>query len=151
MADKNKELNTTIRLINNKLHFQGTTGSHEPVSIDYIAPLGDDLGYTSLELFLMSLSSCLGSAMLVFLRRMNKTISNFDIEASGIRKEEHPTGFSSIHLAVHVQSPDVTLAELAKVSSMAEEKYCPVWSMIDKAVKVETSFHITAKIPETVD
>jgi hypothetical protein len=74
MADKNKELNTTVRLVNNKLHFHGTTGNQEPVSIDYIAPMGDDLGYTSLELFLMSLSSCVGSAMLVFLRRMNKTI-----------------------------------------------------------------------------
>jgi putative redox protein len=150
MADKNKELNTTIRLVSNKLHFQGTTGNHEPVSIDYIAPLGDDLGYTSLELFLMSLSSCIGSAMLVFLRRMNKTILYFEIGARGIRKEEHPTGFSSIHLAVHVQSPDTNEAELAKVLSLAEEKYCPVWSMIDKAVKVETSFHITAEITETV-
>jgi putative redox protein len=147
MADKNKELNTTVRLINNKLHFQGTTGNHEPVSIDYIAPLGDDLGYTSLELFLMSLSSCLGSAMLVFLRRMNKTILHFEIDARGIRKEEHPTGFSTIHLAVHVQSPDITVAELAKVSSMAEEKYCPLWSMIDKSVIVETSFHLAAQVP----
>jgi putative redox protein len=151
MADKNKELNTTIRLINNKLHFQGNSGNNEPVSIDYIAPLGDDLGYTSLELFLMSLSSCVGSAILVFLRRMNKTIRDFKIDAKGIRKEEHPTGFTSIHLAVHVQSPDITLAELAKVSLLAEEKYCPVWSMIDKAVTVETSFQITAEVSQAVE
>jgi putative redox protein len=151
MADKNKELNTTVRLVNNKLHFHGTTGNQEPVSIDYIAPMGDDLGYTSLELFLMSLSSCVGSAMLVFLRRMNKTIFDFEINARGIRKEEHPTGFRSIHLAVHVQSPDITVAELAKVSSLAEEKYCPVWSMMDKAVSVVTSFHVTADLPQPAE
>ena len=75
MTDKSKELNTTVKLINNKLNFIGNAGSNDPVSIDYIAPLGDDLGYTSLELLLLSLSSCVGSAVLTFLRRMGRTIS----------------------------------------------------------------------------
>jgi uncharacterized OsmC-like protein len=74
----------------------------------------------------------------------------FEIGARGIRKEEHPTGFSSIHLAVHVQSPHITVAELAKVSSMAEEKCCPVWSMMNKDITVEPSFQITAEVPQTV-
>ncbi|MBI2419214.1 MAG: hypothetical protein HYV28_15200 [Ignavibacteriales bacterium] len=44
--DKSKELQTSIRLINNKLHFTGTTGCGEPISIDYTPTLGDNLGYT---------------------------------------------------------------------------------------------------------
>ena len=106
MTDKSKELNSTIRLVNDKLHFTGTVSGNEPVSIDYIPPLGDDLGYTSLELLLLSLSSCMGSAILTFLRRMNKTITNFEINARGIRREEHPTGFKNIFIEIKLTSPD---------------------------------------------
>jgi putative redox protein len=73
--DKSKELISSIRLINDKLHFEGTAGDSIPVSIDYTPPLGDNLGYTSLELLLLSLSSCIGSSVLTFLRKMRKTIT----------------------------------------------------------------------------
>ena len=39
MADKNKELNASIELVNDRLHFIGKVGENAPVSIDYIAPL----------------------------------------------------------------------------------------------------------------
>jgi len=63
MSDKSKELNSSIRLVNDKLHFIASIGANEPVSIDYTPPLGDDLSYTSLELLLLSLSSCVGSSV----------------------------------------------------------------------------------------
>jgi hypothetical protein len=58
MTDKSKELTTSLKLINNKLHFEGLVGDNAPVSTDYTPPLGDNLGYTSLELLLLSLSPC---------------------------------------------------------------------------------------------
>ena len=139
MADKNKELNASIELVNDRLHFIGKVGENAPVSIDYIAPLGDNLGYTSLELLLLSLSSCLGSAVLTFLRRMNKTILKCELNSKGERREEHPTGFKNIHIEVVIGSPDATEADLQKVIAMAEEKYCPVWSMIKGNTTVTTS------------
>jgi len=142
MKDKSKELNASIKLVNNKLHFIGSVGDNVPISIDYIAPLGDDLGYTSLELLLLSLSSCLGSAMLTFLRRMNKTIILFEINSTGLRREDHPTGFKSIQINITLKSPDITGEDLNKVINLAEEKYCPVWSMIKGNTTVETLYTI---------
>ncbi len=139
MTDKSKELSTAIKLVNDRLHFMGSSGDNQPVSIDYTAPLGDDLGYTSLELLLLSLSSCLGSAMLTFLRRMNRTITGFEIRAKGLRKEEHPTGFKRIHLDIYLDSPDVTEEEVKKVIDLAEDKYCPVWSMMKGNTIIETA------------
>lgn len=143
MTDKSKELNSKITLINNKLHFQGSVGENHPVSIDYTAPLGDDLGYTSLELLLLSLSSCLGSAMLTFLRRMNRTITGFEIRSKGTRREEHPTGFSSICLEISIKTPDATEDEVKKVINLAEDKYCPVWAMLKGNTAVETRFSLS--------
>ncbi|MDP4116296.1 MAG: hypothetical protein Q8903_09190 [Bacteroidota bacterium] len=49
MADKSKELNASITLINEKLNFKGVVEDNMPIYIDYTPPLGDNMGYTSLE------------------------------------------------------------------------------------------------------
>jgi putative redox protein len=143
MTDKLIKVRAAVKLVNDKLNFSGIVEGNSPVSIDYIPPLGDNLGYTSLELLLLSLSSCLGSAMLLFLRRMQKSISEFEIISTGLRNQDHPTGFKSVLLTIHVKSPDVNEADLIKVAGLAEEKYCPVWSMIKGNVLINLDYTIT--------
>jgi putative redox protein len=143
--DKSKELETTVVLLNNKLHFGGMVDGRSPVSIDYIPPLGDGMGYTSLELLLLSFSSCLGSALLTFLRKMQKTIVDFEIQTKGIRRDEHPTGFKSIIAEIKLTSPDVTEAEINKLIKISELTYCPVWAMIKGNVDVEVKTLISGK------
>lgn len=139
-TDKSKELHTSIELVNSKLNFKGTVEGNSPVSIDYTPPLGDNLGYTSLELFLLSLSSCLGSSVLTFLRRMNKSIISCRINSKGFRKQEHPTGFSKIIMEIDLKSPDVTDSDMQKVIKLSEDTYCPVWSMIKGNVLVKVDY-----------
>jgi putative redox protein len=145
MTDKSKELNASITLVNDKLHFETKVGENKPISIDYTPPLGDNLGYTSLELFLLSLSSCVGSSVLTFLRKMRKTISGFEIHSKGIRREEHPTCFKSILLTIDLKSDDTTAEDLNKVIKLSEDTYCPVWAMIKGNVEVEIKYSITSK------
>jgi putative redox protein len=142
MIDKSKELNASISLINDRLHFKGIVGDNIPISIDYIPPLGDNLGYTSLELLLLSLTSCIGSAVLTFLRKMKKTINGFEINSKGIRKEEHPTGFKTIFIEINLKSPDVKEDDLNKVIKLTEETYCPVWSMLKGNVEININYNI---------
>lgn len=142
LVDKTKELTTSVKLVNDRLNFMGSVEGNTPVSIDYIPPLGDNLGYTSLELLLLSLSTCIGSAILVFLRKMQKSITDFEISSKGIRNEEHPTGFKSILIDIHLKSPDVNEADIKKVIGLAEDKYCPVLSMIKGNVLVSFEYSI---------
>ncbi|MBS4058381.1 MAG: OsmC family protein [Bacteroidales bacterium] len=142
--DKNQELKASIRLINEKLHFEGSVAGNAPISIDYTPPLGDNLGYTSLELFLLSLSSCMGSAVLTFLRRMNKTIHGFEVHARGIRREAHPTGFKIIFVELVLRSPDTTDSDVEKVLKLAEDTYCPVWTMIKGNTEVIVAQRVEA-------
>ncbi len=144
MPDKSVELNSSIRLLNDKLHFSALVENNEPISIDYTPPLGDNLGYTSLELLLLSLSSCVGSAVLTFLRRMKKTITGCEINAKGIRREEHPTCFKNIIITINLNSSDTTDEDLEKVIQLAEEKYCPVWAMLKGNVEIEIRHRIIA-------
>lgn len=142
MPDKNKELKTTITLVNERVNFSGLAGNNKEISIDYIPPLGDELGYTSLELLLLSLSSCVGTAVLTFLRKMNRRITGFEIRSGGIRKEEHPTGFKKITLDIVISSPDTTSEDMDKVIGLAEEKYCPVWSMLKGNTELFINYQI---------
>ncbi len=140
--EKTKELTASVKLVNDRLHFEGTVEGNQTISIDYIPPLGDNLGYTSLELLLLSFSSCLGSAVLTFLRKMQKSITYFEISAKGIRNEEHPTGFKSILVDIQIHSSDVNEADLDKVIGLADDKYCPVWAMLKGNVVIEIAYTI---------
>lgn len=142
IIDKSKELNTSINLINNKLNFIGSVDRNVPISIDYTPPLGDNLGYTSLELLLLSLSSCLGSAVLTFLRKMKKTITGFEILSNGIRNSEHPTCFNKITLIINIKSSDTSEDDLKKVVKLSEDTYCPVWAMLKGNVEIEVKYNI---------
>ena len=143
MTYKSLELNSSIKLINGKLHFNAHVEGNEPISIDYTPPLGDNLGYTSLELLLLSLSSCVGSAVLIFLRKMKKNITGCEINAQGIRRAEHPTCFKNIVLMINLKSSDTSVDDLEKVINLAEDKYCPVWAMLKGNVEIEIKHNIT--------
>jgi putative redox protein len=136
IIDKSKEVSASLALVNDRLHFKGMADQNQPVSIDYTPPLGDNLGYTSLELLLLSLSSCIGSSVLTLLRKMRKTITRFEIDSRGIRRQEHPTAFKTIILDIKIISPDATSDDIRKVISLSEETYCPVWSMMKGNVEV---------------
>lgn len=139
--DKSKELRSSIQLINEKVQFKGSVDGNNPVMIDYTPPIGDNAGYTSLELFLLSLSSCAGTAILVLLRKMQKSIQSFEISSIGNRKQEHPTGFKSVTLEINIKSENLTSDEMNKVLGMIEG-ICPVLSMIKGNVEIFYSFKI---------
>jgi putative redox protein len=141
--DKTRELTVSLDLVNERLHFLGKTGENEPISIDYIPPLGDNLGYTSLELLLLSLASCIGSTTLPMLRRMNKIIKGLEITSTGVRHEHYPTGFKTIIVEMTLKSPDTTTLDMDKVISLSKETFCPVWAMLKGNVKVDVQYRIT--------
>lgn len=142
VIDKSKEVNATISLVNEKVNFKGTADKNNPISIDYISPIGDDSGYTSLELLLLSLSSCMGTSVLTFLRKMKKTITAFEINSKGIRKEVHPTAFKSIFVEIKLKSEDVTEEDMKKVIKLSEDTYCPVWSMLKGNTEIKVDWNI---------
>ncbi|MFO7656274.1 MAG: OsmC family protein [Bacteroidales bacterium] len=142
MVDKNKHLTASLNLVNDRLLLEGIVEGNTPIAIDYIPPLGDNLGYTSLELMLLSLSSCVATALLVLLRRQGKNIMSFSIKSEGTRRQTHPTAFEEIHLFINIQSSDLTSGEYEKALSMVES-VCPVWYMIKGSTQVVFHHQIT--------
>lgn len=73
-------LSANLSLINQKLHIRAQAGNFEPIDTDYIPPYGDEKGYMPLQLFLISFGACASGAVLTILRRMQKTITGFDMK-----------------------------------------------------------------------
>jgi putative redox protein len=125
-----------VNLVNPKVRFEGTARNNPAVVMDYFPPLGDGEGYTGLEMLLISLSGCSGTAVKALLQKMNKRVNGLVIEASGIRQETAPWAFRRIDLRFVLTSTDAEEADLMKVVALAEASVCPVWSMLKGNVEI---------------
>lgn len=138
------QLETNVSMVNGRLKFSGQCGQNPPVPIDYTPPLGDGEGYTSLELLLMSLSSCAASSVAALLRKMGKQVTGVDVNARGNRRTQHPTCFETISLEFVLKSPDAQAGDVEKAIRLSEESFCPVWAMLKNNVDVYTEYKIVA-------
>ncbi|HEX2920616.1 MAG TPA: OsmC family protein [Bacteroidales bacterium] len=143
MTDKNKQVAASLNLVNDRLLFEGIVEGNKAIAIDYIPPFGDNLGYTSLELLLLSLSSCIGTALLVRLRRQGKNVENFSVKAEGTRRQSHPTSLEEIHLYIDIKVSELTTEEFDAVIASVKG-VCPVWDMIKERTSVIIHHQIAA-------
>jgi putative redox protein len=138
-----KYLEASVNLINQSTKFECQVEGKEPVIVDYIPPFGDGIGYTSLELLLMSLASCFGSTVKLMINTyLKKQITGFTILASGTRKEGHPTSFESITLKLEIVASNVSAEELDKTIQFAKDSICPVWDMLSNNVEITVEYTI---------
>ena len=138
----NNRVEARVSLINQKMKFSGVAGENEPITLDYIPPLGDGEGYMPLEMFLMSLASCSGASAALLLRKMGKAVEGMEVKAKGIRREQHPTSFQTITLALYLNSSNAENADFEKAIKLSEETYCPVWAMIKNSVEINVEFEL---------
>ena len=137
-------LEISVRLTNQKVQFSAVAKSNPAITVDYVPPLGDGQGYMPLELLLISLAACSGATVVTLLRKMKKTLSGLEIKAKGLRRDQHPTSFQQIFLAIIVKSKDTRDSDLQKAIQLSEESYCPVWAMLKNNVEVLSEYRIIA-------
>jgi len=136
------QLTAVATLINDKVKFSGISMDNPEVIIDYVKPIGDGEGYTSLELFLISLATCSGTSVLSLLRKMQKDVSGLKVFANGERREQHPTYFKKILLHFELQSKDAETSNMEKALKISEESICPVWNMVKNNVEISFTYDI---------
>ncbi|WP_370089566.1 OsmC family protein [Ekhidna sp.] len=78
------------------------------------------------ELLLSALGSCAAVEIVSMIKKRRKTFVDLHAEISGERRDEHPRGFTKIHLKYIITSPDLTDEEADRIVSLATTKYCSV-------------------------
>jgi len=89
------------------------------------------------ELLLTALSACAAVDVAEILKKKRRSFTGFRVEASGVRREEHPRAFTQITLTFIVESDNATIAEIEKSARMVVDKYCSVATTISDTVHIE--------------
>lgn len=135
-------ISASAELKNDKMKFSGESGGNT-VMTDYVPPYGDGEGFMPLQLFLVSLSACLGGTVQFLARNMQRHIAALKVSAEGERRQTHPTMFERIRLTVRIVSSDLTDEEVRGMLKKAEETLCPVAAMVKDTVPLETAFELS--------
>ena len=83
------------------------------------------------QLLLSALVACAAVDIVSMIRKRRKTFVDLQGEADGERREEHPRGFTKIHLKYIITSPDLTDEEAERIVSLATTKYCSVAATVN--------------------
>lgn len=78
------------------------------------------------ELLLSAVGACAAVEIVAMVKKRRKTFIDLNAEISGDRRDEHPRGFTKIHLKYIITSPDLTDEEAERIVDLATTKYCSV-------------------------
>jgi putative redox protein len=142
MAEQLEEV--SVNLTNDKVLFTGISKSNpsRPVNFDFRPPIGDGQGYNGLELLLMSLAGCSGTTIVYLLRGTGKSLSDFRVNAKGLRRDQPPIKFEKIFLEFVMSSGEIRDADIKKAIQLAEASLCPVWQMVKNNVEITAEYKI---------
>jgi putative redox protein len=115
------------------------------VTMDYPMPgaESDELaGLTPLRMLLASLAACSGNSLAVLLRKMRQPVGEVEVDARGVRRDEHPTVITEIALEFTVHGVGVERAAVEKALAISEEQVCPVWAMLKGGTPITSSYRI---------
>jgi len=130
------DMKVITRMLEDEVYEASNENGHR-VTID-MRKVEDRKDQNPVELLLSSLSACGAVDVTLMLKKRKKTITDFQIETVGTRRDETPKAFTKINCHYRITSPDVTIDELNKVAKLALEKYCSVAS----SLKAQITFSV---------
>ncbi|MGE5091960.1 MAG: OsmC family protein [Bacillota bacterium] len=83
-------------------------------------------GPSPVELLLVAVAGCTGADVISILEKMRMKVAAFRIEVAGLRREEMPRRFLSIHLVYHVTGTGLDEGKIRHAVDLSLEKYCSV-------------------------
>lgn len=82
------------------------------------------------QLLLSALTACAAVDIVSMVKKRRKTFVDLKGETTGERRDEHPRGFTKIHMKYIITSPDLTQEEADRIVDLATTKYCSVAASI---------------------
>ena len=85
---------------------------------------------------LLSAAACSGSDVVAILKKMRVVLREFRIEASGVRREQEPKRYTSIHFEYHLAGEGLDETRARRAIDLSLEKYCSVVASLAPDIKV---------------
>jgi putative redox protein len=123
--------------------------NEKELSVNFDAPIphgGEETALSPMENVLASFAACSSFHVLTILKKKRMKVTDYSVEATAERREDPPPRiFTKIHLKYIVKGENITPEAVASAIRLAEEKYCSVGGMLQKAVPISSSFEILSE------
>jgi putative redox protein len=120
--------------------FIGTSPSGHAQTIDV---KGDRKSAPSpLELLLISVAACTAADVQSILEKKRQDVTDYRVEITGERFEEHPKKFVKLHVHHIVRGRSVSEKAVADAIELSDTKYCSVAATVRPTAEITTSYEI---------
>lgn len=104
---------------------------------------------TPMELLLLALGSCTGVDVISILKKKRQRVTDYRIEVSGERREEHPRAYTKMFVKHIVVGHGVTEQAVAQAIELSETKYCSVAATLRGTAEIVSTYEIIEdEVPE---
>lgn len=95
-----------------------------------------------LELLLVSVAACTASDVIAILQKKRQAVSDYRVEITGERAEDHPRKFVKFHIHHIVHGRSVSEKAVADAIELSDTKYCSVAATVRPTAQITTGFEI---------
>jgi putative redox protein len=120
--------------------FIGTTPNNYSLTIDTKGERKS--APTPIELLLVSVAACTAVDVVSILEKKRQNVTDYKVEISGERRDEHPRSFTKMHIHHIVYGRGVSEKATADAIELSDTKYCSVAATVRPTVEITTSFEI---------
>jgi putative redox protein len=89
---------------------------------------------------LLAAAACTGSDVVSILEKMRVGLRELRIEASGVRREQEPRRYQSIHFEYHLAGDGLDQAKAGRAIELSIEKYCSVVQSLAPDIRITHGF-----------
>jgi putative redox protein len=97
---------------------------------------------TPVELLLIAVGGCTAADVISILLKKRQDVTDYQIEVTGERREEHPRAFTKMNVHHIVYGRNVSEQALASAIELSDTKYCSVAATVRPTVVITTSYEI---------
>ncbi|KAA0004037.1 MAG: osmotically inducible protein OsmC [Thermoplasmata archaeon] len=103
---------------------------------------GSEAAPRPMELLLIALGSCTASDVASILRKKRVDLTSLEVRVKGERSKERPKVFTKIFIEYIFQGNNLRKEHLERAIELSQNKYCPISSMLGKAVEIKYSYRV---------
>lgn len=91
---------------------------------------------------LMAAAACSATDVVEILKKKRVALTSLKVEAAGLRREETPRRYLTIHLVWRLAGEGLDATKATHAVELSVEKYCSVMSSLAPDIKVTNEIHV---------
>ncbi len=122
------------------LDFTGSVGSGYTFDV---SGGSEKTGGGPMEFLLAGVAGCTAVDMVHILQRQRQNVAGIEVEATGVRADQHPKVYTYVTLSYIVRGQNIDPQAVERAIQLSEEKYCSASAMFSRAgTKMASTYRI---------